>query len=42
MSSVAFLFREMSPCNQGCSHDELNDEVEICPEGCAGAEKARH
>ena len=42
VSFVAFLFCEMSPCDQSCSHDELHDEVEICPEGCASAEKALH
>ena len=42
VSFVAFLFCEMSPRNQGCSHDELHDEVEIRPEGCASAEKALH
>ena len=42
VSFVAFVFRETSPSDQRCSHDELHDEVEICPESCAGAEKALH
>jgi hypothetical protein len=42
VSFVAFLLREMSPSNQGSSHDELHHEVEIRPEGCASAEKALH
>jgi hypothetical protein len=40
MSFVALLLREMRSGNQCCSHDELHDEVEISPEGCASAEKA--
>src|SRR5437016_13937686 len=40
VSFVVFLFREIGPRNQGCSHEELHDEVEIRREGCAGAEKA--
>jgi hypothetical protein len=32
--------REMRTSDQGCSHDELHDEVEIRPKGCASAEKA--
>src|ERR1700687_3726532 len=42
VSSVAFMFREKGPRDQGCSHDELHDQVEICPEGCASTEKAPH
>ena len=33
------MFRQKGPDDQGYSHDELHDEVEICPEGGACAEK---
>jgi len=39
VSFVAFLFREENSRDQRCSHDELQDEVEICPEGGACTEK---
>src|ERR1700730_7987178 len=42
VSSVAFVFREKSARDQGYSHDELRDEVEICREGGTGPEKALH
>jgi hypothetical protein len=42
VSSVAFVFREKSAHDQGYSHDELHDEVEIRPEGSAGPEKTLH
>ena len=40
VSSVAFVLRAKSPSEQGSSHDELHDEVEIGLEGCAGTEKS--
>jgi hypothetical protein len=39
VGSVAFLFRQTSPRDQRYSHDELHDEVEVCPEGGTGADK---
>ncbi len=37
-----FVPREKSPGDQSYSHDDLHDEVEICSEGSAGAEKTPH
>ena len=42
MRGVAFLFGKKSTCRQRHPHHELNDEVEICPEGGARPEKAFH
>src|ERR1700687_325804 len=42
VSSGTFVFREKSARDQGYSHDELHDKVEICPEGGTGPEKALH
>jgi len=42
VSFVAFVFRKKGPSEQGYTHDELHDEVEVCPEGGAGTEKTLH
>ena len=40
MSCVAFSLGEKNAHDQSQSHDELHDEVEICPEGGTGPEEA--
>ena len=40
VSSVPLLFREKHASDQSCSHDELHDEVEICREWGASAQKS--
>jgi hypothetical protein len=42
VSSEPFASRKKRSPDQGHSHHELHDQVEICPERGAGAKKALH
>jgi hypothetical protein len=42
MGFVALLSREQAACKECYSHKNLHDQVQVCAESCAGAEKSLH